>query len=1092
MPSAKHKLTLDAGMRIPAGAVNGYVLKSDASGNGTWQPASLSGAAGGELAGTYPNPTIAAVYRDRERGYVQSRLLNLITNGSGLMGDNTNFSTFAFDAVETHGGGGSFRKNVSQQGATSDELIPIDPERAWRLIGWAKSGDASGANFNAANKQYFGIAQLDIDGLPNTYANNGKFAGSTDTTLAVALNPGDPTITLTDATGWNNVIPGVALSRRLSWWPYTNAKGYTWADYTYTRNLSVSDLWAGGQISGNVITLRVPWAGPALPAGTKVRNAADGGNAGYKYIAAANVTVPNVWTRYEGYLMGSNATGNPTATQFEVGTAFIKLLFLINYHGAADNNIRWSDLALTDLSVRNLENPAQFPGTIIVDNPANIAPGSGKGFIASGKNWGDTSLQAFYASNVGASADAFLSARTADAVMGTTKAIPLLLTTNSAARLQIQSAGRIDMPFAVSAAAGLTLGASQAAVLYAPSADYLVTDDQLGVPYSQTYPTIRTGLRVGHGGGWTLQAQAGLDSNGDAALFHNAYRIYNDAAGVFRWNAAHGSFGSRGIVFGYTAGIRFFADQVAATADATFTPTERMRLTNDGTLLIGTITDVAAMLGLPAGTTPATGGIMWGTDTNLYRLAAGNLATDNFVTIQPTGTPVSQNMLSVGPGAALGDSVYALFGGRARFGYGGGIVRIDDAGLNKAFGLFLGAANNQVLGVNAAGQMTLPAQGGTGGLVLGGDVNLYRSAADTLKTDDNFQVDGDALSLLDGVYVVSRSSAGNQVFDAKVAGDTWPRIGMHVNPLGGSLSFGPGGSTLPDVNLYRPEPDTLKTDDDFHSAGLRTTANLRLAADGISLIFGALGDVNLYRAGANRLATDDALQVGGKISNVTDPTAAQEAATKNYVDTRAEINISTAGPSPRVGELLWVDTDDPGGITPVSLVSALPSSPVDGQECYYHNPVMEALGIIWHLRYNAVSASAYKWEYLGGSDLQSGPQGAVVHAVASEIALTSGPTLTVPLSGDYRVGMRCRHQLNAAALVGTYSQLAKNGSIAGLTALYSYWVADRQYMSSLQTVFARIANLAAADVLSIRVRNEQAVSVTYDGGGLEMYPIRVG
>ena len=463
--------------------------------------------------------------------------------------------------------------------------------------------------------------------------------------------------------------------------------------------------------------------------------------------------------------------------------------------------------------------------------------------------------------------------------------------------------GRLLVP-TPGAVAGILLGTD--ANLYRAGADYLATDDQLGVSYAQTSPTIRTGLRVGVGGGWTLQAQAGLDSNGDVAIFHNGYRIYNDAVGQYRWNASHASFGSRGIVFGFTGGIRFFADNVAATADALFTPTERMRLANNGDLwvvgnvgigqaavvaaeklavrstlvdvvsgsqygaraylsnahaaasalnmyglqgeimvtgaggdtgiivgLVGVTTynaagsgsningqqalvaqgtsgggistargsyfridnnhatnPIATALGLvvannigagpitnnygmdiqalaataiavglrvaepSAGTTrravdlPSTsglpsGGITLGNDTVVYRSAANTLATDDFVTIIPTGTPGgSGEVLSLGAGAALADPVFLRAGGRARFGHQAGIVRVDDGGTSKTFGLYLGAANNLVMAMNPSGQMSLPAQGSLGGLTIGGDTNLYRKSADLLKTDDALEVGG--------------------------------------------------------------------------------------------------------------------------------------------------------------------------------------------------------------------------------------------------------------------------------------------------------------------------------------------------------------
>lgn len=72
------------------------------------------------------------------------------------------------------------------------------------------------------------------------------------------------------------------------------------------------------------------------------------------------------------------------------------------------------------------------------------------------------------------------------------------------------------------------------------------------------------------------------------------------------------------------------ADLIFATNSNTTTTSEKMRLTANGYLGIGvTPTTSNGYLQLPASTTLATGGIAWGTDTNLYRSAANTLRTDD-------------------------------------------------------------------------------------------------------------------------------------------------------------------------------------------------------------------------------------------------------------------------------------------------------------------------------------------------------------------------------------------------------------------------------------------------------------------------------
>ena len=90
--------------------------------------------------------------------------------------------------------------------------------------------------------------------------------------------------------------------------------------------------------------------------------------------------------------------------------------------------------------------------------------------------------------------------------------------------------------------------------------------------------------------------------------------------------------------------------------------------------------------------------------------------------------------------------------------------------------------------IDNAGQLALTVQGSTGGLLIGTDANLYRSAANTLATDDDLFV---------------RNGTSEQI-----------RIGT-TGTGNAQIRFG----DLQDTNLYRSAANTLKTDDGFDVAG---------------------------------------------------------------------------------------------------------------------------------------------------------------------------------------------------------------------------------------------------------------------------------
>ncbi len=108
-----------------------------------------------------------------------------------------------------------------------------------------------------------------------------------------------------------------------------------------------------------------------------------------------------------------------------------------------------------------------------------------------------------------------------------------------------------------------------------------------------------SGYRVG--ASYAGHLQSGINSSANMVLTHNAYVNRVGSAPDYKWTTSHASFGSRAIEMGYQTGISFYADSVASTANASFTPTERMRVTNAGNVGIG-ITNPSSKLHLYSNT----------------------------------------------------------------------------------------------------------------------------------------------------------------------------------------------------------------------------------------------------------------------------------------------------------------------------------------------------------------------------------------------------------------------------------------------------------------------------------------------------------
>ena len=165
------------------------------------------------------------------------------------------------------------------------------------------------------------------------------------TTLAQDLKPGDTTVYLTDASGFDSSKTAY-YHKGFIFWNYKNSYGYQYPPETYSRH-KYSNLWTNGSTAidktNNTITLDKAWTGPTFPAGTSVSQCSDGNT--YSYGNDNFYIKTTEWVRKTATWSGVGR--NNESHKFREGTAFVRLGWLINYSGAADTINKISTIELT-------------------------------------------------------------------------------------------------------------------------------------------------------------------------------------------------------------------------------------------------------------------------------------------------------------------------------------------------------------------------------------------------------------------------------------------------------------------------------------------------------------------------------------------------------------------------------------------------------------------------------------------------------------------------------------------------------------------------------------------------------------------------
>lgn len=183
-------------------------------------------------------------------------------------------------------------------------------------------------------------------------------------------------------------------------------------------------------------------------------------------------------------------------------------------------------------------------------------------------------------------------------------------------------------------------------------------------------------------------------------------------------------------------------------------------------------------------------------------------------------------------------------------------------------------------------------------------------------------------------------------------------------------------------------------------------------------------------------------------------------------------------------------TATPRGINPVW--TELPTNPVDGQEIRLQSAAMLTAGIAWNLRYDAASALAQKWEFIGGTPLYGFTTGGDQSTAGDAIFVdaTGTPSLVAPAPGVYKVASSGRITLpGASVLFSANRHAAVDGAVPSGPQIGSI-VGNSQYQGGHGAGDIDVV-LAGGATVTMKVSTNNVV-VSFAKARLELIPIRLG
>jgi hypothetical protein len=170
------------------------------------------------------------------------------------------------------------------------------------------------------------------------------------------------------------------------------------------------------------------------------------------------------------------------------------------------------------------------------------------------------------------------------------------------------------------------------------------------------------------------------------------------------------------------------------------------------------------------------------------------------------------------------------------------------------------------------------------------------------------------------------------------------------------------------------------------------------------------------------------------------------------------------------------------------VVTALPGAPVTGQEIYF-KPDAAQPWILWHLRYNGASASAFKWEAVG-SQVPLSAVDATSRALTGSATYNLGPaelSIVCPLAGEYFA----EGKADISSTTGVAKYIKMDNAVGGTDDTYAS-THSLGNLICLNAVNPRVAVAAAGGKVYLLFRQGTAESGTWIRRQCLVRPIRVG